>query len=191
MNAPRTERKTVLETVAQFSVFTGFWTIAYFFMVLSALALARRDGRFVVEVVPTLQWFGTYLAFSLLVGNIIGLVDRQVRPDRFSGAHNQFGSDLKNPAQRIAGLVFAGIISGISFLAVAVGSGWASRAVFGITLAILDNVSWPWAVAAVSAASVTVGGLVALIVAYVSEQFESFLERRIDERRGNNSGTSV
>jgi hypothetical protein len=160
------------ETIVRFSVFTGFWAIAYFFMCLTAFAVARADWTFTVRLDAILIWFALFVGLAVGIGNVIGVAMTLAFQDRIAATHNRFGGEFRgNLRQTLQFLVSVAVTSpiflGLSKLAAIGTERW-----FQKRLDVMDGVSWSAAAAVIVLESLSVTGLVLAIVVYVKEQYE-------------------
>lgn len=161
------------EVVARFSIFTGFWAVAYFYMSLTALAVARNRWAFTVDLGALLAWFGVFVGVSTVTGVIIGIISNGLNPSRVAAAHNDFGGEFKNNFTKVVMFLVGTAVSGVIFLALAFGLGRLTERTFGFRLDVLDGVSLPLAALAVVVESATVTLLVLGIIFYVKRQYEA------------------
>ena len=161
------------EIVARFSVFTGFWAIAYFFMCLTAFAIAHPRWTFTVDVQAFLVWFAIYLAVSLTLGNLIGVVSNLFRPHTGTVTHGNFDGRFAGNWQQVIQFCFGTLVSGLVFLALAKLTAGLAQRWFDVPLDILDGVSLGLAALTVSIESTATTLLVLGIIFYVKGQLEA------------------
>lgn len=161
------------DIVARFSVFTGFWAIAYFFMCLTAFALAHPRWTFTVDVGALLVWFGIYLAVALLLGNLIGVVSNLIRPHTGTVTHGDFDGRFAGNWRQIVQFCFGTLVSGGVFLALARVTAVLAQQWFGVSLEIIQGTSLGLAALAVAVESTTTTLLVLGIIFYVKGQLEA------------------
>jgi len=161
------------DIVARFSVFTGFWAIAYFFMCLTAFAIAHPRWTFTVDVGALLTWFAIYLAVSLTLGNLIGVVSNLLRPHTGTVTHGDFDGRFAGNWRQVIQFCFGTLVSGFVFLALARLTGGLAQRWFDTPLDILNGTSLGWAALAVAIESTTTTLLVLGIIFYVKGQLEA------------------
>ncbi|OYT73396.1 MAG: hypothetical protein CFK52_02175 [Chloracidobacterium sp. CP2_5A] len=166
------------DIVARFSIFTGFWAIAYFFMCLTAFAVARPQWTFVINVRHLLLWFGVYLGAALVIGNLIGIASNLVRPHAGTMTHGDFDGRFAGNWTQVAQFCFGTLVSGVVFLALARVTGELAQRWFAIQLDILEGASFSVAAVAVAVESLTTTLLVLAIIFYAKGQLEAAWKAR-------------
>ncbi|QUV83505.1 hypothetical protein J8C01_12585 [Chloracidobacterium sp. D] len=161
------------DIVARFSVFTGFWAIAYFFMCLTAFAIAHPRWTFTVEVGAFLTWFAIYLTVALTLGNLIGVVSNLLRPHTGTVTHGDFDGRFAGNWRQVIQFCFGTLVSGLVFLALARLTGSLAQQWFDAPLDILNGTSLGVAALAVAIESTTTTLLVLGIIFYVKGQLEA------------------
>lgn len=164
--------------IARFSVFTGFWAVAYFFMCLTAFAVAHPQWRFTIDVRGLLVWFGVYFAAALTLGNLIGVASNLIRPHRGTVTHGDFDGRFAGNWSQVIQFCFGTLVSGLAFLGLARLTAHLAGQWFGVKLDILDGASLPLAAAAIAVESVTTTLLVLGIIFYAKSQLEAAWEAR-------------
>ncbi|MCS7079910.1 MAG: hypothetical protein NZ585_07645 [Chloracidobacterium sp.] len=164
--------------LARFSVFTGFWAIAYFFMCLTAFAVAHPQWRFTVDVNDLLIWFSLYLVVSLALGNLIGVVSNLIRPHTGTITHGDFDGRFAGNWLQVIQFCFGTLSSGLVFLALARLTANLARRWFGVRLDILDGTSLPLAAVTVAVESTATTLLVLAIIFYAKGQLEAAWKAR-------------
>ncbi len=165
--------------VLRFSIFTGFWAIAYFFMCLTAFAVAHPRWHFVVDVGSWLIWFGIYFAVALTLGNLIGVVSNLIRPHTGTVTHGDFDGRFAGNGLQVLQFCLGTLASGLTFLALARLTGQLACQWFSLSLDILDGTSLPLAAAAVAVESTATTLLVLAIIFYAKGQLEAASKARL------------
>ncbi len=166
------------DIIMRFSVFTGFWAIAYFFMCLTAFAVARPQWTFVINVHHLLLWFGVYMGAALAIGNLIGVVSNLIRPQAGTMTHGDFNGRFAGNWAQVAQFCFGTLVSGIVFLALARVTAGVTQQWFAIQLDILEGASFPIAAVAVAVESLATTLLVLAIIFYAKGQLEAAWKAR-------------
>ncbi len=161
------------DIVARFSVFTGFWAIAYFFMCLTAFAIAHPRWTFTVDVGGLLVWFAIYLAVSLTLGNLIGVVSNLLRPHTGTVTHGDFDGRFAGNWRQVIQFCFGTLVSGLVFLALARLTASLAQRWFDAPLDIINGTSLGLAALTVAIESATTTLLVLGIIFYVKGQLEA------------------
>ncbi len=161
------------DIVARFSVFTGFWAIAYFFMCLTAFAIAHPRWTFTVDVGALLTWFAIYLTVALTLGNLIGVVSNLLRPHTGTVTHGDFDGRFAGNWRQVLQFCFGTLVSGLVFLALARLTGRLAQQWFDAPLDILNGTSLGLAALTVAIESTTTTLLVLGIIFYVKGQLEA------------------
>ncbi|MFQ3582722.1 MAG: hypothetical protein SNJ67_09385 [Chloracidobacterium sp.] len=166
------------DVIARFSVFTGFWAIAYFFMCLTAFAVARPQWTFTVDVGSVLVWFGIYLGISLTLGNLIGVVSNLIRPHTGTLTHGDFDGRFAGNWLQVIQFCFGTLVSGVVFLALAKLTANLAQRWFAVQLDIVNGTSFALAALTVAVESTATTLLVLGIIFYVKGQLEANIALR-------------
>jgi hypothetical protein len=161
------------EVIARFATFTGFWAVIYFYLCLTAFAVGRERWKFAVDLSALGTWFGVFVAISVALGIGIGIVLNLFKPFQTSSMSGFFGGTAKGTTAQTLLFLVATALSGTIFLFLAYAVGrWTERQ-FGFRLDVLNGVSFPTAVLAVTLESIAVTLLVMGIIFFVKRQYLS------------------
>ncbi|MGQ9898576.1 MAG: hypothetical protein ACUVR8_13615 [Acidobacteriota bacterium] len=172
------------DIIARFSVFTGFWAIAYFFMCLTAFAIAHPQWTFTVDVGEFLIWFGVYLLVALLLGNAIGVVSNLIRPHTGTMTHGDFDGQFAGNWRQVIQFCLGTLLSGFVFLTLAKLTAGVAQQWFSASLDLVQGTSLGLAALVIAIESTTTTLLVLGIIFYVKGQLEAARSVRLTSAPG-------